>query len=154
MEYNCLVTRKCEIQVFIWGPAFEGCIASWLRWWLDTSESQKLHKSPHTYLFSWKSLFKIHCFLLVKLLLLKCLRQSGLRSLASTRQTPETGTAPAQSNNKQAEKSFNQTMHKQVTNTAFYVWTKKTPQPNKLIRFSDSLSKQRAFFSLAVILGE
>lgn len=45
-------------------------------------------------------------------------------------------------------------MHKQVTNTAFYVWTKKNPQPNKLIRFSDSLSKQRAFFSLAVILCE
>lgn len=42
-------------------------------------------------------------------------------------------------------------MHKQVTNTAFYVWTKKK---NKLIRLSDSLDKQRAFFSLAVILGE
>lgn len=70
-----------------------------LRWWLDSSASQKLHKSHHTYLFSWKSFFKIHCFLLVKVLLLKCLRQSGLGGLASTKhQRP--GTALAQSSNK------------------------------------------------------
>lgn len=71
-----------------------------LRRWLDSLASQKLHKSPQKYLFSWKSLLWIHSLLLS----FSCKSSSAtLGSEASpiTAKHQRLGTAQRQSNNKQ-----------------------------------------------------